>query len=216
MSETVIQESTVENALAFRLFLLDVVVRNLLREYFAGNPFHGLPGVKSLVWSAGVRAGGVADISGDIRIDTFDTWNPSQAESMPAILVSAGDAASIKLGIANRHMSPGLTDMSGMQTLSRAWAGSVTAFCLSRLPRQSRLIALSSADHLQAFSGQIARRLQLKNFEVAQVKATRPLREMPTILATPIVIEYGLIDTWNVLPAAAPINRFVPTPYVHP
>ncbi len=193
-----------------RGYYLDSFIRNLIRVHFTRNPLEGFNNIKSLVWLPDERAGG-EDVPGTIRIDTLDAWNPSRVDSGPFVIVSAGDMTSIRLGIGDSHMSPHNPDLTGGELRSRAWVGSIAVFCGSRKYLQSRLIAFSVAEYLQNMAKEIARKCNLKRLEVASLKATRPLKEQPTFLVTPVVIEYGFIETWKVLPSAPPLNRFAVT-----
>jgi hypothetical protein len=192
-----------------RTYLIDIYIRNIIREYFKRNPLQGFKGVADLVYVDDERAGG-EDQRGAIRIDLSDAWNPSRVGTLPAVLVKANDMASVTVGLANMHMF-GPTQDGSRVTRTRAWAGSLTVLSLAMKPRQSRLIAVSVAEHLQQLSHEIGCHLKLAKLNVARIQATRPLRELPTALATPVTIEFAFFDTWHVLPDAQPFNHFVLT-----
>jgi len=210
---TRIENQPTPSILVSRAYLLDAFLRNIVRVYFQTNPLQGYPGISRLVWVPDERAGGT-DVPGTIRIDLLDAWNPSRVDSMPAVIVSAGDLASVRLGIADRHMSPHEPDLTGAETKSRAWVGSVTIFAMARKYAQSRLIAFSIAEHMQNLSSQIACQANIMRFEVSKILTTKPLKEQHTILVTPVLIEYGFIETWKVIPAAPPLNRFAVVPTI--
>lgn len=204
---TRIENEPVKPTPVSRAYLVDALIRNVIRVHFQTNPLQGYPGISRLVWVPDERAGG-EDVPGTIRIDLLDAWNPSRVDSMPAVIISAGDLSSMRLGIGDRHMSPGEHDLTGVETKSRAWVGSITIFCMARKYAQSRLIAFSVTEQLQNLSEQIACQANLRRLEVAKLLTTKPLKELPTILVTPILVEYGFIETWKVSQAAPPLNRF--------
>ena len=185
-----------------------------MRSHFSRNPLERYPSVQNLIWLPNERSGGEdqTEIAGQpdsrtIRIETFDTFNPSQVGSLPAIITSVGDSASKKLGVGNLHAHFGGRDLDGTRTMSVAWAGSIMLFCLSSIPRQSRLIAWESANFLHDSSNQLRCQWQLCALQIASVSSTAPLREFPTVLATKVTLEYGLIESTHVTPDAPLLNK---------
>lgn len=204
---TIIEESHVCQELIGKNFYVDMLIRNVLRQLFIKNPLQGFAGSDHLFWVEGVSQGRRNDAVEGMRIDLFHEWNPSKAGAVPAIVVKKGDLGSVRLGIADRHMSPGINDITGKRTYTRAWAGSLTCFCLADSPLEVDLMALSVAGHLQAFAPELAKVMRLRRLEVSQVKATKPLKEKPTILASPVLIEYGFESTWHLTPHAPKLNH---------
>jgi hypothetical protein len=204
---TIIEENSVCQELVAKNFYIDMMIRNVIRQYFIKNPLQGFSGANQLFWVEGVSQGRRNDSVEGMRIDLFHEWNPSKAGAVPAVVVKKGDLGSVRLGIADRHMSPGIQDMTGRRTYTRAWAGSLTCFCLSENPLEVDLLALSVAGQLQTFAPELAKVMRLRRLEVSQVKATKPLKEKPTILASPVLIEYGFESTWHLTPHAPKLNH---------
>jgi len=184
------------------------MVRQLLRSHFARAALEAYPALVRCQYIPGNRSTGGENTVNSLRVDLADTWNPSLAESYPAILIRGGDLGNTKLGIDDRHMAPGSGHKQGTRYYTTPYAGSVLVFCLSRLPSQAHLLALESAEHLQRFSSDIRKRGNLAAFRVSKVGSPKPLREQPQILASPVIIEYGLFESWSVTPVRPIISRF--------
>lgn len=211
----IVTDRQIQKGLIGKSFYVDTVVRNLLRDFYSQTDRQGYPGLRGILWKEDNRSSGGVNDPDSVRIDLADTWNPSRAGSAPAILVRGNDIASIRLGIGDKNMSPRTNSFSGGQIYTRAFASSITLFCLARLPRQARLFALQSAEYLQHFHADISQCLDLTTLQVGQITMTKPLRELPSILASTVVLEYSFFNTWDVLPAAPKIKRFQSTVGVH-
>lgn len=190
-----------------RLYYVDQLVRNVLRQYFQSHPEYAMHGIRDLIWQPDNRSSGGENRPGTIRIDLAGAWTPSRADSVPAILVRRNDVGSVQLGIGDVNQFPATDVLGGTNTYTRAWVGSLTILCLSQLPRQLDLMAISVADHLQQFSKQLAKALNLKKVQVQQIGAIKPLREHPAILAAPVTVDYGLIETWVVRPEMRRLDK---------
>lgn len=204
---SIIEEQPVCQPLNSKYYYVDILLRNTLRQVFVKNPLEGFRGAQNLFWVEGVNQGKQQDSIEGMRIDLFHEWNPSKAGALPAIVVKKGDIGAVRLGIADRHMSPGINSITGKKTYTRAWAGSLTCFCMSSNPLEVDLMANYVAETLQGFSQELKRVLDLKRLDVSSIKAVKPLREKFTILASPVIVEYGFIGTWHVQPYAPKIKR---------
>ena len=178
----------------------------MLRQHFGRAPLQGYPALLRCQYVPDQRVDG-EDVAGSLRVDMYGEWNPSRAGTVPALIVKKGDLGTVALGIGDRHMSPGMTNLKGERYYTLGYAGSLLLFCVSRAPAQAELIALSAAEYLQQFSDQIKSRACLTSYRVQQIKAVKPLQEHPTYLASVVVIEYGFFESWSVTPAAPVLSR---------
>jgi hypothetical protein len=195
------------SGLVFAGYQLDRFILNLLRVFYAQQPLQRFPHCRHLYYKPGIREGAQADDPDSMRIDMWSQWNPSRVGSAAAILVRRGRLGSSRIAIADKHQSP-TTLGAGLDTqFTRVWAGSIAIWSLARSEPESSLLAVQTADYLQGFAPQIAKKTGIQKIEVRDVSDVKPLREQPAFLATAVIIEYGFFLTWNVQSGAPRLNQ---------
>ncbi|NBV42965.1 hypothetical protein EBR96_09405 [bacterium] len=191
---------------SYDYYFLAIII-NLLRQKFRNAEHNCRPMLRHLVYRDGISEGAAKDKPDGLRIEPWDKWTPSTTNTYPIIIGRDGDCASMRLAIGDRHMSPGINNKNGQRVFSRGWAGSLTLFCLSRAPGESKLLAREVADYLEALCFDLRRDLNFHQLQVAKIGATNPLRENPQLLASPVILEYTFIKSWTVQTAAPMLSR---------
>jgi len=186
------------------LYLAAMIMLSL-RSFYASENASRIKGLQHIRWSPDNHTDGGDNDPGSIVIDDVDMWNPTRVGQRPAIYVRMNDFSYIKYGLAgNQHIAPGVTDLTGKETYTKGFAGSLSIFCLSTLPKECRLLSIDAARNLQHFAKSLRRKLKLGAFEVTKVQAPRPLREKQSHLASIVTVEFGGFETWN-LTQIAPV-----------
>lgn len=193
--------------LVMRLYYMDQLLVNLLRQLFSRPEQNLVPGLQHLRWVKGSEDGAEVDDPGSIRIYHWSKWNPAAANATPAIIVKGNDFGFSKIGIANRHSSPYIHQQGSDEYYTKVVAGSHRVLSVALTAGESHLLSMTVADHLQSFSQQLRGCLSLDACEVSQVGAPRKFRELPHTFASPVNLEYGFYQTWSVTPAAPRLNR---------
>jgi len=200
----IIGDQTPEERDYHTLYLASMVVLSL-RYFYASDSAARIKGLRHIRWAPDNHTDGGENDPNTIVIDDVDMWNPTRVGQRPAIYVRMNDFAYIKHGLAgNQHISPGVTDVTGLESYTKGFAGSLSVFCLSSVPKECRLLSIDAARNLQHFSKSLRRKLQLGAFEVTKVQAPRPLREKQSHLAAIVTVEFGGFETWN-LTQIAPV-----------
>ena len=193
--------------LVMRLYYLDQLLVRVLQQLFSRPQENLVPALQHLYWVPDSADGASLNDPRAIRIEHWARWNPANVGNLPAISVRANDVGFIKVGITNLHSSPGVFNPSGEEFYTKAVTGSHRLMCISRDANEAQLLGLTVADHVQAFSRQICKAVDLKVLEVASVGAPKKIRELPHTFGVPVNIEYGCFQTWAVTPAAPRLNR---------
>lgn len=190
-----------------RMYYLDQLLINVLRQYFSRPAQNLIPALSHLQWVADSADGAAVNSPTALRIEQWATWNPANADNVPAVIIRPNDIGFSKIGIANRHASPAVHFQGSDEFYTKVAAGSHRIMAVSRSANEAHLMAISIADHLQSFSQQIRRVIQLDACEVSQVGSPRKFRELPHTFASPVNLEYGFFQTWSITPAAPRLNR---------
>jgi len=154
--------------------------------------------LKHLIWKAGEDT--------DILIESVHRWRPELTERRPAIIVKRNSYQNDRRGIGDRRMGP-IADREGNEHYVTFWVGSHTLFCIGGTGAQAELLGNEVQRELTEFGPELARKLDLKRFQVTQVGAVAELEEAQENFVVPVTVGYAYEERWIIRPQVPRLAR---------
>lgn len=176
------------------------VISDCLRQLFQ-NPENILhPQLKEYYWSA-TPATDALQAPFQITIENFFSFNISQVGVRPAILIKAGNWQESRLAIGNRAI--GGTEQDYYKRIE----GTHTVMVIAKTVAQAELIAREVHGYLSHFGPLLREWMGLSRWEVPMIQEPTELEENLENIAITIPVQYELVYSWELHPAASRLLR---------
>lgn len=185
-------------SLGVRPQLITGVLRDVLIRHFYSSDTIEEYDLRHLLWTANDRT--------KILIESIHRWKPGTVERRPAILIKFNGIQNHRVGVGDRNLGPS-ANMYGHATYSTFWYGSHTVFCIAAEGAQAQLLGTEVQRELTQFGPQILATLDLKKFQVVDVRGLNEIEEAREAFAVPINIGYAYEEKWILREQAMPLRR---------